>query len=100
MVKSARGKDIDIQAMRIKHAKQRAVGNANVNARGDLIDKQGKVIKTREQLAQEYNRKNTNAVKNVPVSQDVSKAMQADAAKIAAGNAEHAKSKKKTKTEE
>ena len=100
MVKSARGKEVDIQALRIKNQSMRAVGNANVNARGDLIDKKGKIIKTREQLAQEYNKKNTNAVKNVPVSQDVSKAMNADAARIAAGNAEHAKSRKKPKTEE
>lgn len=100
MVKSIRGRDVDMQALRIKNQHVKAVGNANVNARGDLLGKGGKVIKTREQLAQEYNKKNANAVKNVPISKDIVKSMATEDARIAAGNAEHAKRSKKAKGEE
>lgn len=42
-----------------------AVGNANMNARGDIIGPGGKIIKTREQLAADYHANNPKAVKKV-----------------------------------
>lgn len=100
MVKSARGKEVNIDALRIANQYSVAAGNANVNARGDLLGKNGKVVKTREELAQEYNTKNTNAVKNVAISKDVPAVMKAEEEKTAQANADLAKKSKKANTEE
>ena len=42
--RSAMGKQIDMQSLQARNEKTRAVGNMNVNARGDTIDAYGKVI--------------------------------------------------------
>lgn len=42
--RTAMGKTIDMAALTAKNEKVRAVGNMSVNARGDTIDSQGKVI--------------------------------------------------------
>jgi hypothetical protein len=44
-----------------------ALGNANMNARGDIVDKNGNVIKKREDIAAEYYNNNPNAVRQVGV---------------------------------
>lgn len=57
MAKSYRGKDIDIGAMREKNAKAivaGAIGEKRFNVRGDLVGRGGKILKTREQLENEY----------------------------------------------
>lgn len=41
---TALGKPFDMAALRSKNEKVRAVGNMNVNARGDVIDSHNKVI--------------------------------------------------------
>jgi hypothetical protein len=43
--KSAMGKIVDMGALMSKNEHTRAVGNMKVNARGDTIDAQGRVIK-------------------------------------------------------
>ena len=59
--KSANGKTVDMGALRLQNEKVRAVGNMNVNARGDVIDNQGRVLSTRgEQVNRNLNRQ-TNA---------------------------------------
>ena len=42
--KSAQGKTIDMSALAAKNERVRAVGNMKVNARGDTIDSQGRVV--------------------------------------------------------
>jgi hypothetical protein len=42
--RSAMGKMVDMNALRAKNEKVRAVGNMNVNARGDTIDSNDNVI--------------------------------------------------------
>lgn len=42
--RSAQGKIVDMAALAAKNEKVRAVGNMKVNARGDTIDANGKVI--------------------------------------------------------
>lgn len=42
--KTAMGRSLDMSALAAKHEKTRAVGNMSVNARGDTIDSDGKVI--------------------------------------------------------
>lgn len=44
MHRSALGKTIDMSALVAQNEKVRAVGNMNVNARGDIIDSQGRVV--------------------------------------------------------
>ena len=45
--KTSRGKTVDIGALRLQNEHVRAVGNMNVNARGDRIDGEGNVIDSR-----------------------------------------------------
>jgi len=42
--RSAHGKMIDMTALRNKNERVRAVGNMNVNARGDTIDSDNRII--------------------------------------------------------
>lgn len=72
MVKSARGREVDMDALRNVNEESVAVGNARMNARGDVLGKNGKILKTREQIAKEYHKVNTpNTAKNVPLSKDL-----------------------------
>jgi len=45
--RSAKGKLIDMGALQLQNEHVRAVGNMGVNARGDRIDAQGRVIETK-----------------------------------------------------
>lgn len=47
--KSARGKPVDMGALRLKNEKERAVGNMKVNARGDSLDEQNHPVQSRPQ---------------------------------------------------
>jgi len=53
--RSANGKTVDMGALRLQNEKVRAVGNMRVNARGDVINDNNEVIRTRnEQVSQQY----------------------------------------------
>jgi hypothetical protein len=43
--RTAMGKSVDMAALAARNEKTRAVGNMGVNARGDSIDSQGRIIK-------------------------------------------------------
>ena len=58
--KSARGKTIDMGALRLQNENVRAVGNMSVNARGDRIDAQGKVIDSKSQQVTRRIQRQTN----------------------------------------
>jgi hypothetical protein len=62
-MKSFKGKEVDVSSVLEQSATTLAVGNMRVNARGDLIGKNGKILKTREQLENEYVKNNPDAVK-------------------------------------
>jgi hypothetical protein len=65
------GRDVDMEAMRTKNELAVAVGNVNVNARGDQI-KGGRVVKSRDQVVSEYYDTNPNAVpRQTPVETKV-----------------------------
>lgn len=65
--RTAQGKAVDLGALQLQNENIRAVGNMNVNARGDLIDGLNRPIKTRNQQVQkQYNRQITN-VSDSPV---------------------------------
>ena len=60
---SVRGKEIDMEKLSLRNEKTPAVGNMRVNARGDEIGDGGKVIKTREQVLQDFYAQNPNALR-------------------------------------
>lgn len=49
--KSARGKVVNFDELVHKNAKTIAVGNANLNARGDVVGRGGQVVETAEERA-------------------------------------------------
>lgn len=57
--KTAMGKVIDIDQLRLVNEKTIALGNMNVNAKGDELGPGGKVLRTRAQVLQDYAKLNT-----------------------------------------
>ena len=60
--RTANGKQIDMDLLRQRNELTPAVGNARVNARGDLLGPGGKIIKKREEVMSEYYRDNAKTV--------------------------------------
>jgi hypothetical protein len=56
---SVRGKEIDMEKLALKNETTPAVGNIRVNARGDELGQGGKIIRTREQILQDFYQKNS-----------------------------------------
>jgi hypothetical protein len=59
---SVRGKEVDMEKLSLRNETEIAVGNAKLNARGDEIGPGGKIVKTREQILQDYYNNNPRAV--------------------------------------
>lgn len=59
---SVRGREIDMEKLTLKNETVPAVGNAKVNARGDELGAGGKIIRTREQILQDYYKQNPRAM--------------------------------------
>jgi hypothetical protein len=59
--RTMRGKQIDMDMLRKKNELTPAVGNARVNARGDLLGPGGKIVKKREEMMKSYYKDNPNA---------------------------------------
>ena len=60
--KTNQGKMIDMEGLALKNEKAVAVGNMNSNARGDQLDANGNVVKTKTEQAQAYYASNPKAV--------------------------------------
>ena len=58
---SMRGKEVDMEKLSLQNELIPAAGNAKVNARGDEIGPGGKIIRTREQILQDYYKNNPRA---------------------------------------
>jgi hypothetical protein len=59
--KSANGKTVDMGALRQRNEKVRAVGNMNVNARGDIVNDDNEIIQARnQQINKQYNKQVQN----------------------------------------
>ena len=52
--RSMRGKQVDMDLLRKRNELTPAVGNANVNARGDELGPGGQIVKKREDIIKEY----------------------------------------------
>jgi hypothetical protein len=71
--RSMKGKPVDIEALRSRNELSIAVGNVNVNARGDELGSGGKIVKKREEVVAPYYENNPNAIpKNVEIAPLVS----------------------------
>jgi hypothetical protein len=70
---TARGKTVDMGAMRLQNEHVRAVGNMGVNARGDRIDANGQVIDPRQHQLQRQVQRQTN-VSDAPVHKSTAEA--------------------------
>jgi hypothetical protein len=68
LVKSMRGKEVDMEKLNLKNEELPAVGNAKVNARGDELGAGGKIIRTREEVLSDYYKQNPRAIKEEIVS--------------------------------
>jgi hypothetical protein len=65
---SMRGKAVDMNRLIAQNSHKRALGNANMNARGDILDQNGTITVSRESVAREYHKTvNPKAVKQVPL---------------------------------
>lgn len=61
--KTANGKTLDVGALILKNEQVRAVGNMNVNARGDKIDAQGTTVVPRSrQITRNLKKQTVNTV--------------------------------------
>ena len=79
--KSAMGKSIDLGALLLQNESVRAVGNMNVNARGDILDSANQVIDQKNrQVQRQYQRTATNVSAAAPVHTSTRAAKQAAAA--------------------
>jgi hypothetical protein len=71
--RTAMGKTIDMAALAAKNEHVRAVGNMKVNARGDVIDDKGRVVKPVTERATEHYSKTVGnrgaQVLNKPINQ-------------------------------
>jgi uncharacterized protein (DUF885 family) len=82
--KSAMGRVVDIGALMLENENVRAVGNMNVNARGDTLDSANRVIESKpKQVQKHYQKQSTNTSEMLPTtSTAVAKKQQAEKAKI------------------
>ena len=74
--RSAQGKSIDLGTIMLQNETVRAVGNMKVNARGDKLDNNNRVIETKPRQIQRQNARVTN-VSDIPVHTSVNKAKRA-----------------------
>ena len=74
MYKTMQGRMVDIEKLRAANESVQAVGNMNVNARGDVLGAGGKVVTTKETVIKKYYEQPRGMVSDTP---DRGKAMPA-----------------------
>ncbi len=52
--KTAQGKVINMDNLRLQHENEKAVGNMGVNARGDRVDQHGNITRSRAEVMQDH----------------------------------------------
>jgi hypothetical protein len=65
---SMQGKQIDMEKLQLRNELAPAIGNMKVNARGDELGAGGKIVRTREQILQDYYKNNPRALDHEVVS--------------------------------
>ena len=67
--KSAMGRVVDMGALMLENENTRAVGNMNVNARGDVLDSANRVVETKnKQVAKHYQRQTAAGANHLPTT--------------------------------
>ena len=74
--RTAQGKSVDLGTIMLQNEHVRAVGNMNVNARGDKLDHNNRVVETKPRQIQKQNSRTTN-VSAEPVQTSATKAKKA-----------------------
>lgn len=72
-----RGHLFDMSVLMAKNSQKVALGNASMNARGDIVSESGHVIKPREEIAREYHKNRPKvtrqvALRDIPEEQYIS----------------------------
>jgi hypothetical protein len=62
---SMRGQIVDMARLAAENADKPALGNASMNARGDLLGTKGQVVKSREDITRDYHVNNPKAVRQM-----------------------------------
>jgi len=75
--RSAQGKSVDLGTIILQNEHTRAVGNMKVNARGDKLDSNNRVIETKARQIQKQNDRTTTNVSTAPVHTSSKKAREA-----------------------
>jgi len=75
--RTAMGKVVDMGALMLQNENTRAVGNMNVNARGDKVNSTNKVIDKKTHQIKRQNKKQTN-VSRTPMVSNTNKAQVAE----------------------
>ena len=60
--RTMQGKEVDMDKLMTRHELMPAIGNAQVNARGDEIGPGGRIIRSREQVMADYYESNPKAI--------------------------------------
>ena len=70
--KSAMGRVVDMGALMLENENTRAVGNMNVNARGDVLDSGNRVVETKNrQVAKHYQRQVAAPANHLPTTSTI-----------------------------
>lgn len=70
--RTAQGRQLDMETIRLQNELVPALGNMRVNARGDQLGPGGKIVKTREMIMDEYYATRTTAsVDNIPQQSEI-----------------------------
>lgn len=64
--RSAMGKTVDMGSLLLQNESVRAVGNMGVNARGDVINSNNKIIEKKSRQVQRHNRRTTKLSTSMP----------------------------------
>ena len=64
--RTAQGRELDIERLRLQNEMVPVIGNMKVNARGDQLGSGGKILKTREQIMDDHYRTRLDVNTNVP----------------------------------
>lgn len=68
---TALGEQIDMNALAMRHASTIALGNARMNARGDVLDDNFVVLRTQEQIEEDYRRAKERERASLGLSRDI-----------------------------
>jgi len=74
--RTALGKHVDIDSLRLANEGTIAIGNMKVNARGDELGPGGEVVRTRNEVMDEYYRLHGSTVNRSPVPASESEQIQ------------------------